>query len=158
MTVQTQICVLPAHIRPRLQKLGKICPKIYFSPNCFVPELFPRAVPIPSPGQSCHDPECWGSGVWTESCCLVSGFALLHLRCAKWGRCRNLSVLASPDTLDTESWNPNKEDVNQRMPKWLFPFRWRLVSWTGFHLLLSSICFFVSVHTSQQKENISQQW
>lgn len=67
--------------------------------------------------------------------------SLLCETCAKWGRCRNLSVLASPATLDIESWNPNKEDINQRMPKWLFPFWWRLVSWTGFCLLLSPICF-----------------
>lgn len=101
-----------------------------------------------------NGPECGGSGVWTESCSLVSQFALLNLRCAKWGRCRNLA--ASPDTPDTESWNPNKEDINQRMPKWLFPIWWRLVSWTGFCLLFSSICISVSAHTSQQKENISQ--
>lgn len=30
---------------------------------------------------------------------------------------QKLSVLASPDTLDTDSWNPNTQDVNQRMPK-----------------------------------------
>lgn len=56
----------------------------------------------PFPNQV-NGPECCGSGVWTESCSLVSRFALLNLRCAKWGRCRNLSVLASPDILDTKS-------------------------------------------------------
>lgn len=54
-------------------------------------------------GNQANGPECRGSGVWTESCWLVSWVALLNLSCAKWGRCRNLSVWASPDTLDTES-------------------------------------------------------
>lgn len=154
VTVQSQISLLAAHISTWLWKLGEICPKIYFYPHCFASDLFPRAVPIPSPEQS------WSRVLleWGLSWGLLSGVLVCSAKpqVCKWGRCRNLSVLASLNTLDTLSWNPNKEDFNQRMPKWLFPFWWRLVSWTGFFLLLSSIWFFVSVHTSQKKENISQ--
>lgn len=147
----SHLCVVCSHTR-----MGKICPKL-IQIALFL-SCFHVLCPSLPQGNQVNGPECWGSGVWTGSCSLVSRLALLNLRFAKWGRCRNSSVLASLDTLDTESWNPNKEDINQRMPKWLFPFWWRLRSWTGFCLLLSSIYFFVSVHTSQQKDNIPQQW
>lgn len=126
---------------------GKSVQRFLFIQIALFLSCFHVLCPSPPHSNQVNGPECWGSGVWTESCSLLSRFALLNLRCAKWDRRRILSVLASPDTLDTESWNPNKEDIKQRMPKWLLPFWWRLVS---------SPAPFVSAHTSQQKENISQ--
>lgn len=68
---------------------GKICPKIYFYPFLFIFVFFLSCFHVLCPslpqGNQVNGPEYWGNGVWTESCCLVSQFALLDLRCAGAG-------------------------------------------------------------------------
>lgn len=141
------------HIQAWLWSWGKSVQKFIFIQTLFL-SCFHVLCPSPPQGNQVNGPECWGSGVWAESCSLLSWFVLLNLSCAKWGRCRNyqfwllltLWTLIPGIQIHRMLIKGCQSDFSH------FDADWWVLPVTQLHLL-----FCLCAH-SQQKENISQYW